>query len=438
MKKIIFFALFLLAAIFFLRFLTPEDTWIKVNNLWVRHGNPSSPAPVDDKIKKFGSVDELRAFLEENQQTGGLGGGRGGGADVMLNTAPGVPSAVSSQKLSVPEAGGAGQPDYSKTNVQVEGVDEADIVKTDGKYIYSVSGNNLFIIDATPAGTANILAKIEFKSTPQDVYINGNSLVVYSYNNQIFEQGWYKKFKRQSPYTFFKVFDVSDHKNPRQIRDLDFEGSIFASRMIGDYVYLITNYYQYGVLDAVPYPRILNSASGELASKVVPDIFYFDLPYDSFNFVSVSAINIKNNNNQVKSAAYLLPQAENIYVSQKNIYITYTRYISEYELSAEVLREILFPKLGSTEQKRIIAIEESPNYVLSKSEKLQKIMNLMQMYLSFLPESEQENLASLTEEKLKQKYKDLSKELEKTVIHKIGINGDTLEYKNFGEVTGAF
>lgn len=435
MKKLLFFLFFIFAAIVVLRVVTPEDTWVKIGGNWVRHGNPSSVIPPEDnKIRKFASADDLRTFLEENQQiASSFGTGRGGGLAVDSLS---LPSVGSSPKMAAQELNAAPQ-DYSKTNVQVEGVDEADIVKTDGKFIYAVSGKNLFLIEATPAENSSILSKIEFKSTPQDLFINGNYLVVYGYNDQIYNNNWYKSFRRQSPYTFFKVFDVSDRKNPRQVRDLDFEGSIFASRMIGDYVYLVTNYAQYGAFDAVPYPRILNSESGELATKTVPDIFYFDFPYDSFNFVSVSAINVRNNSTDVKSSAYLLPQAQNIYMSKNNLYLTYTRYVSEEELRADVMREILFPKLSNKEQQRISDIENAPNYVLSKQEKLQKISGLMQMYLSFLPETDVTNLQKQTDEKLKQKYKDLSKELEKTVIHKIAINGSTLEYKNFGEVTGS-
>ena len=77
---------------------------------------------------------------------------------------------------------------------------------------------------------------------------------------------------------------------------------------------------------------IEDSEDGEMATKTIPDVYYFDYPYDSINFVSVSAINIKNNNAEVKSSAYLLSQAENVYVSEKNIYLTYTRYVSEQDL----------------------------------------------------------------------------------------------------------
>lgn len=437
MKKTIFFVLFFLAAIFVLNVIKNPSTRLKINNLFSNINNSSQSSTENNTISKFENEKDLKTFLEENQSTFYGGYGMGGAKETMLNsvldTAPGVGS---SQKLSVPEAGEAGQQDYSKTNVQVEGVDEGDIVKNDGKYIYFVSGNNLFIIDATPAEASNVLSRIEFKSPPQEIYINGNYLAIYGNNNQVYDMSWFKNFKRQSPYTFFKVFDISDKKNPRQLRDLNFEGSIFASRMIGEYVYLITNYYQYGVVDPIPYPRILDNR-GELLNKKSPDVYYFSLPYDSFNFLSVSSINIKNNNQDIKASAYLLPSAQNVYVSKNNIYLTYTRYVSEQELSADTMREILFPKLSSKEKEKITAIENAPSYVLSKSEKAEKVMRLLQMYISFLSEEEQKTLQKQIEESLKQKYKDLSKELEKTVIHKIAINNGNLEYKNFGEVAGS-
>ena len=50
--------------------------------------------------------------------------------------------------------------DYSGTNLQVEGVDEADMIKTDGEYIYIVSGGNITIVKAYPPEEAKVVSKI--------------------------------------------------------------------------------------------------------------------------------------------------------------------------------------------------------------------------------------------------------------------------------------
>ncbi len=46
----------------------------------------------------------------------------------------------------------ASAPTTSDTNVQIQGVDEADLVETDGRYIYTLTGNSLCIVDTTTAG----------------------------------------------------------------------------------------------------------------------------------------------------------------------------------------------------------------------------------------------------------------------------------------------
>ena len=63
--------------------------------------------------------------------------------------------------LAKSATGGAGSDDYSTTNVQVQGIDEADIVKTDGKYIYTLSRSNkrLNIVNAYPAESAEMISQ---------------------------------------------------------------------------------------------------------------------------------------------------------------------------------------------------------------------------------------------------------------------------------------
>lgn len=70
---------------------------------------------------------------------------------------------------------------HSSTNVQVAGVDEPDTVKTDGTYIYTISNNSLFILRAYPVTEANIVAKISFdmNNSVQSFFINGDRLVAF-------------------------------------------------------------------------------------------------------------------------------------------------------------------------------------------------------------------------------------------------------------------
>ncbi len=69
---------------------------------------------------------------------------------------------------------------YSKTNTQVAGVDEADIVKTDGKYIYLVHGQSLEILSAWPAASLSTASSVSIEGEPSEMFQWGDKIVVYS------------------------------------------------------------------------------------------------------------------------------------------------------------------------------------------------------------------------------------------------------------------
>src|SRR3989339_387236 len=360
------------------------------------------------KINKFSTTEEIKSFFEENSLGRSYSYSYGIEKEMMwdvvdkesLNAAP------RSGTKTVSNIGSSD--DFSQTNVQVKGVDEADIIKTDGKYVYALVKNDLFIINAYPAEKAVVLSKIEFKSRPDNIYIDNNRLVVFGYDDKIYETEMHKNFRRRSNYVFLKIFDTSDKKNPKQIRDLDIEGDYVNSRMIGNYVYFVSANYNY----------------------------YYDIPYQNYNFTVITSINIQDPKEDIQGEAYLLSGNQNMYVSQNNIYLTYTKYINEYQLEMDVVREIVYPRLSDKEKEKIVKIENVENFILSPEEKRTKIEMIIERFGESLSISDQENLEKELEEKMKEKYKDISKELEKTVIHKIAINKGVLEYQTFGEVTG--
>lgn len=397
------------------------------------------------EIKKFASYDEAKEFVESQSANSGNYSTmvKGLGMRSAMNESTGAAVPIMAVSDAVAPAVSA-TPDFSKTNVQVAGVDEADIVKTDGNYIYAVSYNTLFIIKAYPGEASEIVSKVEFKSRPTDLYISGDNLAVFGYDNQIYTMDLYRSFRRQNQYTFFKVFDISDKQNPKQVRDLNFEGSYFNSRLIGDYVYFVTNNYNYSVGSDPVVPRVLDSGvalsekcGGDDLKCFAPNIYYFDIPYDAFNFTTISAINIKDNSTRITGDVYLLSGAQNMFVSPENLYITYTKYLNEYDLEMQVSRELLYPRLSDKERAKITKIEEVSDDILSPSEKKSKVQQVLDKYLSSLTADEQAAYDKELAEKMKQKYNELAKEMEKTIIHKIAISGSSLQYKSSGEVVGS-
>ena len=201
--------------------------------------------------------------------------------------------------------GGETGVDYSTTNIQVEGVDEADIVKSDGKYIYVVSGSKVVIIEAYPAEGARILSEIETNESPIELFINGDKLVML---------GW----------AFVKVYDVSNRENPLLTRDVSFDGQYFDSRMVGNHVYVIIN--SPAIYDN---KIILPQISSNYITKTVPatEICYFENTQDySYEFTTIMAINAQDDGEDVTSETFLIGLTQNIFVSSNNIYVTYTDY----------------------------------------------------------------------------------------------------------------
>ncbi len=408
------------------------------------------------EIRKFKDYAELAQFLEDNQGAAAVSYGRSAmpgmqGMDIAMPEAAidsqasfGGKAAKQAENIGTGgiEEDAAAAGDYSKTNIQVEGVDEADIVKTDGAFIYAVAKNSLFIVKAVPPGGMEIISMIKFESVPQDIYLKGDRLAVYGNDTSSYRDEAVTRYKRYSPYVFFKVFDISDRKNPRPLRDLDFEGSFVDSRLIGDYAYLVISNYSSYLDDPVPLPRILEKgdslplACGE-AKCINPDVYYIDIPYSNYHYTSIAAINIADAAEQVSEEVYLLSENQNMYVSQSSAYVTYTKYVSEYELMLDVMRELVFPKLTQKDKERIEKIEQAESAVLTAREKQEKIMAVIERFVSRLPEDEQKKLEDDSLVKLKAKYREISKELEKTVIHKIALAGRQIEYKASGEVTGS-
>ena len=71
--------------------------------------------------------------------------------------------------------------DYSDTNIQVEGVDEPDVVKTDGTYLYILANSKIYIVKAYPAGNAVVLSTISFGGdSVSNFFINEDRLVVFA------------------------------------------------------------------------------------------------------------------------------------------------------------------------------------------------------------------------------------------------------------------
>lgn len=73
---------------------------------------------------------------------------------------------------------GAGPQDFTKTNTQVEGVDEADFMKTDGSRIFALSGKKLYLAKSWPPEDLAIEQKVEIQGWPLEMFLDERGRVV--------------------------------------------------------------------------------------------------------------------------------------------------------------------------------------------------------------------------------------------------------------------
>src|SRR6188768_2638073 len=74
----------------------------------------------------------------------------------------------------------ATNPAHSETETQVEGVDEADIVKADGTKLYVLHGQKFLIVDAWPAAKLALAGGVAIEGTPLEMFVANGRAVVFS------------------------------------------------------------------------------------------------------------------------------------------------------------------------------------------------------------------------------------------------------------------
>jgi len=394
-------------------------------------------------IKKISSQEELKDILEASSLFGGSFYDtriRTMAMDdsVMFETAQSIGAPVPSIEprpsdgVSKSESGGS---NYSTTNVQVKNVDEPDYIKNDSKYVYIVSKNTLSIIDAYPAEDAKVILKIALDIESQyiqNMFLNDDRLVIF-YNGQsddeLIPQFDFIPRRSYSSVTHALIVDVSDKEKPTIIKDYSIDGYFRDARMIGDYVYFVTNSninHQYPRL-----PVILEDS----IKIMTPDAFYFDNVEEFSNFSTLTAIDIFSDT--INSETFLMGHTGAFYVSEDNFYLTYQQNIpfGFYENSSrDRFFDVVVPLLPNEIQNEIKSIQNDSS--LSSSTQWAKISELMQNSYNEMDKKEKEKLFEQIKKALNEYDVKIQEDTRKTIIHKISIDEDKIEYVAKGVVPG--
>ncbi|WP_437634611.1 beta-propeller domain-containing protein [Sorangium sp. So ce854] len=136
-------------------------------------------AQIDAMIASYAVYGEIRGGGGVIGVDNGVPGGVGATPDQGADPSAPAPAAPGGEGAGAADDGG-GAPTYSETNTQVAGVDEADIVKTDGNNIYVLHGQSFYTLAAWPASSLAVGSSLAIEGQPLEMFVADDKVVVYS------------------------------------------------------------------------------------------------------------------------------------------------------------------------------------------------------------------------------------------------------------------
>ena len=242
---------------------------------------------------------------------------------------------------------------YSDTNVRENGVGEADIVKTDGKNIYTLC-RSVVTITAIDNGSMEKLASIEqgAERYVEDIYVQDDKLVLFgtlgrqvgnSEDSEAYD-GYYENN------TYVQVYDISDPSNPKEIGNMEQSGGYNTSRIVDGYVYVLSQFHPYE--DNVT-ARDLWYIPEVQGKSIEAENIYMPQEAEGNEYTIITAFSLDDPSEKTDSKA-VFGYSDVCYVSENNIYITSNCY-EDSDVSRTLIRKISYTdgKLAGVAQTKI-------------------------------------------------------------------------------------
>lgn len=365
----------------------------------------------------------------------------------------------SNMDLSKYEMMGQSDNYFEVTNEQVEGVEEGDKVKTDGKYIYLSQKDNIAIVSAENGSMENV-AQINykkdleenvgkdiaveqkdiksFKVCSQEINIQEDMLTVVA-NCLVVEKAKNKENENSGDryyVTYILSFDISDRQSPKLISKHSQEGGYLTSRIVDGYLYVLSTYNYFLEKDEKFIPIIDGKEAGV-------ETIYIDENREE-KYTVITALEIKRPETLI-SNINILSKAEIVYVSKGNIYLTESIFsyykpevLDEVNLLEKKCNETIISrfgfdlgKLSTVTSAKINGNIQSQFFMDEYNDTLRVVTKNIQYNYLYLP---------LDKEEIKNKFKknldnmnrnsDEFDEIENEICEEYGMSGEIVNFKN--------
>ena len=220
--------------------------------------------------------------------------------------------------------------DYSTTNIQVENVDEADIVKTDGDYIYSISEDNVIITDVKDPKQPKVVAtvKSEDDDIPEDIILYKDKLVVISTKGNQTQRYYYNNRMN----TVVKIYNITSREKPVLTKSYEMYEPYYTSRCIDNVLYVISS----GNLRKEDDEIVVGYNEDNMEKEMSIDKIKYLKDVKTTKQTLISTVDLNNETADIKIDSYLM-NISNAYVSENAIYLLNQRYSNDTKMPISLL-----------------------------------------------------------------------------------------------------
>jgi len=385
-------------------------------------------------LGKFSSEEELRNFIQERKSF--FGGDYLSSISGIRDFLPQMEVNFSTEEKS---AAGAEEPErFSQTNIQVEGIDEPDIVKTDGKNIYFSSQGYYRWIEPIP-----LLKEKAFPEEEEMTIIpprwNYKTRIIKSFPpEQLAELSSIDKQGQLLLADNFLIifsgnkiygYQVSDPQKPEKKWEISLRKRTYlvGARLYNNKLYLVTGT---SIYDYNPCPIKPLEINDEVISVKCADIYYPQILFDPTVSYTSFIIDPQTGKRE-RSITFLGSRQGIVYMSKNNLYITYPSYQDVFFFMKNFILETgedIFPS------EIIEKVKKLDGYDISAQAKMTELEIILRRFKLSLDEDEALKVENELENRMEKYWKEHIRDLEKTAIIKISLGDFVIEAT--GEVPG--
>ncbi len=299
---------------------------------------------------------------------------------------------------------------YSSTNVQVKGIDEPDIVKTNGKIIVVVNNDKAYVVDAKHE---KVLSVIRFNHTIRGIFLEQDILAVIMSN-----RGVIRPLTRlisvgsfNSEQTIIELINITEPEHPYLLQTYNITGRLISARLYRGILYVVTSQpvepVEIPIINGIPFPidRILLAYN---PPEYYTNIFAANLTSLKYNVLSI-----------------MTGAASKIYMSYKHL-VVFSPASNIYLISIKRVLEATLHMLPASLAEKISELLKNNTYYT-----VMNAYNLFRQYVKSLPQSEAGNLALTINKLVKQESFTA-----KSRFYVFTINGLSIKYRGSFEVKG--